>query len=49
MYKHGVLYDYQLGFRGGYSTNMVLITLVDHISTALDQGESVIGVFLDCS
>ena len=47
--KHDVLYDFQFGFREKYSTYMALITLVEKISTALDKGQKVIGVFLDFS
>ena len=45
--KNKLLYKYQFGFRKGYSTNMALITLVDKILTAINNGEYVIGVFLD--
>ena len=44
-----VIYDYQFGFREKYATHMALITLVDKISTALDQGKTVVGIFLDFS
>ena len=47
--KHGVLYDYQFGFMKGRSTYMALLSLVDQISSALDNGEYVIGIFLDFS
>ena len=47
--KHKVLYDYQFGFRQKYSTYMALLTLVDRVSNALDQGDAVIGIFLDFS
>ena len=45
--KNKLLYKYQFGFRKGYSTNMALITLVDKILTAINNGEYVIGVVLD--
>ena len=45
--KNKLLYKYQFGFREGHSTNMALITLVDKISSAIDKGDFVIGVFLD--
>ena len=45
--KNKILYKYQFGFREGHSTNMALITLIDRISSAIDNGEFVIGVFLD--
>ena len=34
-------------FRQGHSTHHVLITLVDKISKSLDNGDIVIGVFID--
>ena len=45
--RHKILYKYQFGFRESHSTNMALITLVDKITSAIDNGEFVIGVFLD--
>ena len=36
---------YQFGFQKGKSTHMALITLIDKITEALDQGELVIGIF----
>ena len=47
--KHSVLYDYQFGFRKLYSTHMALITLIDKLSNALDEGSRVVGIFLDFS
>ena len=47
--RYGLLYEYQFGFQKGKSTHMALITLIDKISEALDQGELVIGIFLDFS
>ena len=47
--KHDVLYKYQFGFRKGHSTNMALIVLVDKIMSALDNGDFVLGVFIDLS
>ena len=43
--KKNILYEFQFGFRNKYSADMALITLVDRISSALDRGESVIGIF----
>ena len=45
--KHGILYDYQFGFRTNHSTNMALTILMDRILSALDKGEYAIGLFLD--
>ena len=47
--KHNVIYDYQFGFRKLYSTHMALITLIDKLSGALDDGSKVVGIFLDFS
>ena len=47
--KHDILYKYQFGFRKGYSTTMSLMILVDKIKSALDNGDIVVGVFLDLS
>ena len=47
--RHDLLYEYQFGFQKGKSAHMALITLIDKISEALDQGELVIGTFLDFS
>ena len=47
--KHKVLYLYQFGFRSFHSPNLALILLVDKISQALENGEYVLGLFLDFS
>ena len=49
MLKHNILFEYQFGFQKGKSTHMALITLVDRITEALDNGDYVVGVFLDFS
>ena len=46
--QNHLLYNLQFGFQKGKSTHMALITLFDKISEALDDGDFVIGVFLDC-
>ena len=46
---NGLLYKLQFGFRPEHSTNTALITLIDKISCALNDGETVLGVFLDFS
>ena len=43
------LYKYQFGFRGVMGTNTAKTILIDKIVSALDNGDSVIGVFLDFS
>ena len=47
--KHNILYKLQFGFRPNHSTNMVLIALIDRITKAMENGEMVLGVFLDFS
>ena len=44
-----LLYEYQFGFQNGQSTHLAILMLVDKITEALDQGESVVGVLLDFS
>jgi hypothetical protein len=44
---NNLLYKYQFGFRCNYSTSMALVTLVDKIMSAIDNGNMVVGVFLD--
>ena len=45
--KHKLLYSYQFGFRERYSTSLAMINLVDRISQALDDGDYVLGLYLD--
>ena len=45
--QYNVLYQNQFGFRQGHSTHHVFITLVDNITKSIDDGDIVIGVFLD--
>ena len=47
--KHKILYSYQFGFRENHSPNLALIYLVDKISNALENGDYVLGLFLDFS
>ena len=42
-----VLYKYQFGFRHKHSTQQAIITLINKITSSLDTGDLVIGVFLD--
>ena len=42
-----ILYKYQVGFQKGKSNYMALMTFLDEISVALDNGDYAIGVFLD--
>ena len=47
--KHNLLYKYQFGFREKLSTDTALIILIDKITSALNDGDTVLGVFLDFS
>ena len=44
-----ILTSSQFGFRKSHSTYMALITLMDRLITSLENGEHVIGIFLDFS
>ena len=44
-----ILYSNQFRFRKGHSTNMALMILMDKITNSLENGEFVVGVFLDFS
>ena len=44
-----ILYKHQFGFRPNHSTNIAHITLIDRIMKLLDNGDVVLGVFLDFS
>ena len=47
IYKHKLLYDYQFGCRKNHSTFLALITLLEQITTALDNAEFAICVLID--
>ena len=47
--KNDILNSNQFGFKMNHSTHMALILLVDKIVEALENGECVVGVFLDFS
>jgi len=44
---NGFLHKYQFGFREKYNTSLALLTLVDKISSAINNNEFVVGLFLD--
>ena len=46
---NNILYRNQFGFRKSHSTNIALLVLVDKIIYSLDNGDIVLGVFLDFS
>ena len=45
--KYDVLYDLQFGFRKKFSTTLALIETVDSIRRLIDQGNYVLGIFVD--
>jgi hypothetical protein len=47
--KYNILSDKQYGFRKKHSTSLALVDLYDKISTAIDQKEIAVGIFLDLS
>ena len=47
--KFKTIYSNQYGFRKGRSTHMALMILMDKITKSLENGEFVVGVFLDFS
>ena len=47
--KYNILYDKQYGFRKNHSTSLALVDLYDKISTAIDQKEIAVWIFLDLS
>ena len=47
--KYSILSDKQYGFRKNHSTSLALVDLYDKISTAIDQKEIAVGIFLDLS
>jgi hypothetical protein len=47
--KYDLLYKYQFGFRPKHSPELALVCLVEKISNALENGDYVLGLFLDFS
>ena len=45
--KFDLLYAHQYGFRKNRSTYIALLSLVDNLTQALENGEHVVGVYLD--
>ena len=46
---HKLLYKYQFGFRKDHSAYMALMILIDKITNCLENGDHVVGVYLDFS
>ena len=46
---NNILYKFQFGFRPKHSPYLALITLIDKLTAALENGDYAIGVFLDFS
>ena len=47
--QYNMLYHCQFGFRKSYLTSHALIHLINKVSSAIDQRETLVGVFLDLS
>ena len=47
--QNNLLYKYQFGFKKHYGTNSALILLIDKIMNSLNNGDIVLGLFLDFS
>ena len=47
--KYLILYDFQFGFRKGYSTEMAVSYLVNKVAKALDNQDFAVSIFLDLS
>ena len=47
IYKHKLLYVYRFGCRKNHSTFLALVTLLEQITTALDNAEFAICVLID--
>ena len=45
--KNNVFFEYQFGFRTGYSTCYALLEITNSIRSYLDKGKNVLGLYLD--
>ena len=45
--QQNILYDYQFGFRTGYSTSQALLEISNNIYTHLNKGHNVLGLYID--
>ena len=46
---NNILYQHQYGFRKGHSTDLAIITVIEDIKQALENKNSVLGVYMDLS
>ena len=46
---NNILYKFQFGFRPKHPAYLALITLIDKLTAAIENGDYAIGVFLDFS
>ena len=46
-YDKQILYNSQYGFRKNHSTSMAILELVEEMTTAMDNSQSSIAVFID--
>ena len=44
-----IIFKYQFGFRRGYSTYLALTVLMDKLTKSMENGDYVVGVFLNFS
>ena len=47
--KFSIIYEYQFGLRRKRSTQITLISLIDKLTQAIENGEYVIGIFVNSS
>ena len=47
--EYEILFKYQFGFRKSYSSYLAITVLIDKLVKSLENGDNVVGVFLDCS
>ena len=45
--KHNILNDCQFSFRAGRSPSMALLSIIENITTSLDDYKHAVGVFMD--
>ncbi len=45
--RYNILYQCQYGFREGYSTNLALVEIMDQVHKVLNDGNYVLGLYLN--